>query len=220
VTVQPLLLVAASGLARETVEAVRAARSYDPVGILDDDPRRWGTTAAGVPVRGPAEAAAEMPEAAILLCAGSGTARAAIAARLAAAGVGEHRYATVVHPAAVVPASTVIGAGTIVLAGAVLTADVTVGRHVVVMPNAVLTHDDELADYVTVCAAVALAGAVRVGTGAYLGAGSLVRERCTVGARAVLGMGAVAVRDVPAGEVWVGNPARPLVRAMAVGGAA
>lgn len=216
----PILLVAASGLARETVEAVRAAGSYEPAGILDDDPRRWGTLAAGVPVRGPAEAAAEMPDAAVVLCAGSGTARAAIASRLAAAGVGEDRYATVVHPAAIVAGSAAIGTGTIVLAGAVFTADVTVGRHVVVMPNAVLTHDDELADYVTVCASVALAGAVRIGTGAYLGAGSLVRERCTVGARAVLGMGAVIVRDVPAGEVWVGNPARPLVPAVAVGGVA
>jgi len=91
---------------------------------------------------------------------------------------------------------------------------------VVRMPNAVLTHDDELADFVTVCAGVALAGAVRVGQAAYLGAGSLVRERCTVGAGAVLGLGAVAVRDVPAGQVWVGNPARPLVRPVAVGGVA
>jgi len=216
----PLLIVAASGLGRETVEAVRAAGTYEPAGVLDDDPARWGSTAAGVAVRGPAEAAAEEPDAAVVLCAGSGQARAAIAARLAAAGVGEERYATVVHPAAVVPASARLGAGTILLAGVVLTADVSVGRHVVLMPNAVLTHDDELADFVTVCAGVALAGAVRVGQAAYLGAGSLVRERCTVGAGAVLGLGAVAVRDVPAGQVWVGNPARPLVRPVAVGGVA
>ena len=89
------------------------------------------------------------------------------------------------------------------------TADVELGRHVVLMPHVVLTHDDVLEDYVTVCAAVALAGGVHIGEAAYLGAGALVRERLCVGADAVLGMGAVAVRDVPGGEVWYGQPARP-----------
>lgn len=204
----PLLLVAASGLAAETLVAVRAQGRYEVVGLLDDDPARWGTSVDGVPVLGPAEAVTDHPDAAVVLCAGAGASRAALAARLAAVGVGEDRYAVVVHPGATVPPGTPLGAGSIVLAGVVLSTASPVGRRCVLMPNAVLTHDDELADDVTVCAGVALAGWVRVGRGAYLGAGSLVKERRTVGEWAVLGMGAVALRDVPAAEVWVGNPAR------------
>jgi serine acetyltransferase len=38
----------------------------------------------------------------------------------------------------------------------------------------------------------------------------MVREHVTVGAGSVVGMGSVVLRDVPAGEVWAGNPARRL----------
>jgi acetyltransferase-like isoleucine patch superfamily enzyme len=55
-----------------------------------------------------------------------------------------------------------------------------------------------------------LAGGVTVGTGAYLGAGCLVREGCTIGPWALVGMGAAVTRDIPAGQVWVGVPARYL----------
>jgi acetyltransferase-like isoleucine patch superfamily enzyme len=37
-----------------------------------------------------------------------------------------------------------------------------------------------------------------------------VREHLTVGAWALVGMGAVVTRDVPGGEVWAGVPARSL----------
>jgi acetyltransferase-like isoleucine patch superfamily enzyme len=40
-----------------------------------------------------------------------------------------------------------------------------------------------------------------------VGAGALVRDRVTVGAGAMVGMGALVLQDVPDGEVWVGSPA-------------
>jgi sugar O-acyltransferase (sialic acid O-acetyltransferase NeuD family) len=208
-----LLLVAGGGLAREALEALRAAGRDDVTGVLDDAPLPAGTTLGSVspvPVLGPVEAVADHPDADVLLCAGRGRDRAALARRLAALGVGPDRYAAVVHPAARVPPSCELGPGAIVLAGATMTADVRVGAHVVVMPHAVLTHDVVLDDFATLAAGALLGGWARVGARAYLGMGATVRERLTVGADAVVGMGAAVVRDVPAGQVWAGVPARPL----------
>jgi sugar O-acyltransferase (sialic acid O-acetyltransferase NeuD family) len=204
---RPLLLVGAGGLARETAEAVRAAGRHDLVGFADDDQALWGTALDGLPVLGGTDVLRGHEDWQVVLCPGSGKARAALAARL---GLPDVRYATVVHPTAVVPGSCTIGPGSVLLAGVVLTASVVVGRHVVVMPGAVLTHDDVVEDCATLCARVALAGGVHVGAAAYLGAGCLVREHLTVGERAVLGLGAVVLQDVPAGEVWAGVPARQL----------
>lgn len=207
---RPLLLVGASGLGRETAEAVRAGDEWDLVGWVDDDPTLWGTELDGLPVLGAPELLAEHDDWSAVLCPGSGRARSAIADRLTGLGVGGQRFGSVVHPTAVVPRSCRVGAGSILLAGTVLTASVELGRHVVVMPGAVLTHDDVLADHVTVCARVALAGGVVVADGAYLGTGCAVRENLSIGAWSTIGMGSVVLQDVPPQEVWVGVPARRL----------
>lgn len=207
---RPLLLVGASGLGRETAEAVRAGEEWDLVGWADDDPTLWSTEVDGLPVLGPLEVLLEHDDWSGVLCPGSGRARLRLADRLSDGGLPDDRFATVVHPSVVVPRSCRVGAGSVLLAGSVLTASVALGRHVVVMPGVVLTHDDVLADQVTVCARVALAGGVAVAAGAYLGTGCTVREDLTVGAWSTVGMGSVVLRDVPAHEVWAGVPARRL----------
>jgi sugar O-acyltransferase (sialic acid O-acetyltransferase NeuD family) len=207
-----LLLVAASGLAREVADAVRAGDRYRLAGVLDDDPARWGTTCGGVPVLGGLREAVNHPDAALVVCAGAGSARSALVARLSALGIDALRYGTVVHPRASVSASSRVGSGSIALAGVALTADATVGHHCVLMPNAVLTHDTDVRDFVTVCAGVTVAGNVHVGMGAYLGASASVRQHVRIGAWSTLGMGAVALSDIPPGEVWAGTPAHCLSR--------
>ncbi|MGN8244867.1 acetyltransferase [Cellulomonas soli] len=203
-----LLLVAASGLAREVLACLRTHAIAPVLGFLDDSPARQGTLVDGVPVLGPLEAVRDYPHAELLVCTGSGAAREQIVERLVALGVGPLRYATLVHPRVEVPAGCEVGAGSIVLAGVVLTADVTIGEHVVVMPNVTLTHDCVLQDYSTVCAGVALGGSVVVGHGAYVGMNASVRQTVHVGSYATLGMGAVLLTDQPDHETWVGVPAR------------
>lgn len=48
----------------------------------------------------------------------------------------------------------------------------------------------------------------KVCKGATVGAGSTLLPGITIGEKAMIGAGSVVTKDVPAGEVWVGNPAR------------
>lgn len=207
---RPLVLVTASGLARETLAAVRASGTHDPVGLVDDDAALAGTAVDGLPVLGPVGAVAGHPDALLVVCAGRGAARLAIADRLAAIGVGDDRYATVVHPSVAVAPGCEVGPGCVLLAGVVLTAAVRLGRHVVAMPGVVLTHDDVVEDGATLCAGVVLGGGVTVGRAAYVGMRAAVRENVVVGEGAVVGMGAVVLTDVAPGTTVVGVPAAPL----------
>jgi sugar O-acyltransferase (sialic acid O-acetyltransferase NeuD family) len=213
-----LALVAASGLAREVLAVEAALAPYDEIVVVDDDPIRWGTELAGHPVLvGGIERLAGLPHHRVVVCAGSGRARRAIVARLASAGVGPQRFATVRHPSVEVPAGCAVGHGSILLANVTLTCDVRIGRHVVAMPGVTLTHDDVVADYATLCAGVSLGGGVVVGEAAYLGMNASVRQGVVVGPEATLGMGAALVAPLPAGETWVGVPARPAEQPARVG---
>ncbi|WP_305784086.1 acetyltransferase [Symbioplanes lichenis] len=205
-----LVIVGAGGFARETAAAATAA-GWQVLGFVDDDPALHGTTRSELPVLGGVDSVTDL-DAAVVVCVGNPrnyTARRSIVERL---DLPAARYATVVHPAAELGAGSLVGPGTVLLAGTVLTADVTVGSHVAVMPHAVLTHDDKVADHVTIASGVRLGGSATVRAGAYLGSGALIREGVTVGERALVGMGSVVLHDIPPGEVWAGNPARPLRR--------
>jgi sugar O-acyltransferase (sialic acid O-acetyltransferase NeuD family) len=207
-----LLLIGAGAFARETLELVAAVNTLAPtwtvVGLLDDDPRTHGRKVHDVTVLGPPAAVGDEPDALVVATVaspGDPLRRLSLVDRL---GLPAERYATLVHPAAVVPASASIGPGSIVHATTVLTADVVLGAQVAVMPAVVLTHDDVVEDGVTFGAGARVAGGVRIGRGAYIGSGALIREDLTVGAGAVVGMGAVVTHSVPPGEVWAGVPAR------------
>lgn len=48
----------------------------------------------------------------------------------------------------------------------------------------------------------------KVCRGASIGAGCVILPGITIGENAMIGAGSVVTKDVPAGELWIGNPAR------------
>lgn len=215
-----LLIAGTGGFARETAQALAACAAaavpgrtplpWRLLGFLDDDPALLGASVDDVPVLGPTREVRRWQDEHVLLCVGNPRdhlSRMRLAHRL---DLPDERYATVVHPAASISQNSIIGPGSVVLAHCVLTASVWVGAHVAMMPRVVLTHDDVVEDYATLASGVSLGGGVRVECGAYIGAGALIREGVSIGAGSVVGMGSVVLRDVPPGQMWVGNPARLL----------
>jgi len=46
--------------------------------------------------------------------------------------------------------------------------------------------------------------------GAFIGLGSIILTGVTIGKNSIIGAGSVVTKDVPDGEIWIGNPARKL----------
>ena len=49
---------------------------------------------------------------------------------------------------------------------------------------------------------------VYIGDNVFIGARTIITKSLTIGDNSLIGAGSVVTKDIPANEVWVGNPAR------------
>jgi len=115
------------------------------------------------------------------------------------------KWATIIHPAAVVSNYALIGEGTAVMAGAVIQANAQIGNHVIINTKASVDHDCAVGDYTLIAPGVTVCGGVKVGTECLIGAGATLIPGVEIGDGCYVGAGAVVLRNVPAGEKVFGT---------------
>lgn len=98
----------------------------------------------------------------------------------------------------------VIGNNATVKSGVYLWDGISIGNDVFVGPNVTFTNDK----YPRSKQYPESFQRIVVGDGASIGAGVIVLGGVTIGRKAMVGAGSLVTKDIPEGELWVGNPAR------------
>lgn len=207
---KPVIVIGAGGHAAVVADALQAA-GVNVLGFTDADPSKHRSKQCDLPVLGSdATVLAGSDRNDVLLANGVGgvkgtDVRRALQQRLQEEG---WRFATVIHPTAIVSRHARIGNGAQLLAGSIVQALAAIGEGAIVNTAAVVEHDADVGDYVHVAPRALLCGAVTVGNYSHIGAGAVVRQGIRLGQRTLVGAGAVVVKDFDGDGELVGMPAR------------
>lgn len=118
------------------------------------------------------------------------------------------RFATIIHPKAVVSRFASVQPGSVIMAGAVVNIDVVVGVSGIINTGATVDHDCQIGDVVHVCPGAHLAGGVEIGNCSWIGIGSTLKQGVVIGSNVMVGAGSVVVKNVADDLVVTGNPSR------------
>ena len=110
-----------------------------------------------------------------------------------------------------------MGKGSIICGFVHLTSNIKIGKGFHANIYSYIAHDCVIGDFVTFAPRVSCNGNVHIEDHAYIGTGAVLRQGTPdkpliIGKGAIVGMGAVVTKDVPAGVTVVGNPAKPLIK--------
>lgn len=101
-----------------------------------------------------------------------------------------------------------VGANTCIDRGAL--ADTIIGDYTKINNLCHIAHNNKIGRNATITGCVNISGSNVIDDDVWIAPNSSIRGWVHIGEGAIVGMGAVVVKNIPAKETWVGNPARKL----------
>ena len=207
---QKLLVIGSSGHASVLVDAIELTGEYTVTGYLDDTKAPGTAVGSYAILGGLADAASVCAQHLIqnvLIAVGDNWWRRKIYCDVLRSCPTLH-FPVIQHPSAIVSPSAQIGKGSSILAGAHVGPGSRIGEFCILNTGSSVDHDCALHDFASIAPGVCMGGLAEIGECSAVGVGASISDRIRIGRHAVVGTGAVVVRDIPDLVVAYGNPAR------------
>jgi sugar O-acyltransferase (sialic acid O-acetyltransferase NeuD family) len=182
--VKKLLIIGAGGHGRSVAEAVNQGAEFELAGFVDDS-FPINQVVWSYKIYGDTTELSQYREVAdwVIVAIGNNRARQSLTDRFILAGFS---VAKVIHPAAMVSPSAIVGAGSTIMAGAIVGTESTLGAGVIVNCGATIDHHCTVENFGHLGVNACMAGGSRMGEGAWLQAGSALGYGVTIPAGTVV----------------------------------
>lgn len=202
-----IAIIGAGGHAKVVADAILAGEQNQIFGFFDDDASLWRNEILGFPIMGPVDSWRNHAMDAFVVAIGDNANRKKMFGELKSAGA---EFATVIHPRATIAKHVVLGEGSVVFANAVVNSGTTIGPDSILNTACTVDHDCIVGAHTHLAPEVNVTGEVLIGEGVFAGTGAKIIPRTRVGDWAIIGAGAVVVRNIPDAAKVAGIPAKAL----------
>jgi sugar O-acyltransferase (sialic acid O-acetyltransferase NeuD family) len=121
-------------------------------------------------------------------------------------------FFTLISPKAEVSISAKIGLGSVIQSGVNISSEVEIGEFVKVNSNVNIMHNSLIGNFTTIAPNAVVLGNVKIGDNCYVGANSTILPNLQVCSNVVIGAGAVLTKNILKKGIYIGNPARELIK--------
>lgn len=206
---EKLIVAGAGGFGRELMswarDCVEAGRLPPLAGFIDD--RVMELPGGDAPRLGGFADYAPRPNELFLIGVGDPTAKRRMAESLRDRGA---RFATLIHPTAVIGRNTKRGEGVIMCPMTMNTSDTCAGDFVTILSFSGMGHDTTVGAFSTISSHVDVMGYAELGEEVFVGSGARVMPRVKVSDRARIGANSLVMRNVKPGATVFTPPAKLL----------
>lgn len=198
----------ASGHALFVMNIVSLCHEIELVGLIDDvNIHKRGNIFNGYPILGGKEILSDFKEQGITGCIfgfGHCSARYRLGEFLLSEGFD---LVSLIHPNSSIASSSSIGAGVVIGPSVVVDANCVIDDNCILNNSCCISHGTHIGSGTHVCPGVVIGGDVIVGKSSWLGIGSTVIQKISIGSRTYVGAGSLVTKNIPNNVLAYGAPA-------------
>jgi sugar O-acyltransferase, sialic acid O-acetyltransferase NeuD family len=204
-----ILIVGAGGCGREVLQWIKninkGGKRWNIKGFLDDDLHTLESKICEVGIVAKIDDYEIQENDEFVCCIGNSKVRQDVVERLQKKGA---RFASVIHPSAIVADSCKIGMGAIIYPFALISDNAVIGNHCIINMYSSVAHDSVLGEYCTISSHCDVTGKCKLGDRVFMGTTSHVVPGSVIGNDVFICAGSTVMTRVRDGLKVLGNPAK------------
>ncbi len=204
-----ILLIGAGGCGREVLQWIKAINNKEKrwhiKGFLDDDSHILKGKICDINIVAKLNDYVIKENDEFVCCIGDSKARKEIVERLQEKGA---KFATIIHPDAIVADSCTIGEGTIIYPFALISDNTVIGNHCIINMYSSVAHDSVLGNYCTISSHCDITGHCKLGDRVFMGTTSHLVPGSEISNDVFICAGSTVMTNVRDGLKVLGNPAK------------